>query len=215
MRPPGLLVFASGGRFPQPAQHDSVAPSVNVPSLPAVYLYRPRLVSAIEKKFFDNASDRTRNKSLVGGIGFGKKSVTVELLQSRKSKDMAGAIWLDCTNNQTLSETLYDAISLMGGIPPKNNRNLSKLSAILTERIAAPGWEVVFADLKSVELAKKLSVYLAYTEQITFLLFLKMANEQTRPPYNRKPIVPTELGWASLLGRDGKELERHYPQNSR
>ena len=51
---------------------------------------------------------------------------------------------------------------------------------------------------------------MAYTEQITFLLFLKMADEQTRPPYNRKPIVPTELGWASLLKRDGEELERHY-----
>ena len=37
-----------------------------------------------------------------------------------------------------------------------------------------------------------------------------MADEQARPPYNRKPIVPTELGWASLLERDGEELERHY-----
>ena len=36
--------------------------------------------------------------------------------------------------------------------------------------------------------------YMAYTEQITFLLFLKMADEQTRPPYNRTRIVPTELG---------------------
>ena len=27
--------------------------------------------------------------------------------------------------------------------------------------------------------------YMAYTEQITFLLFLKMADEQTKPPYNR------------------------------
>ncbi len=51
---------------------------------------------------------------------------------------------------------------------------------------------------------------MAYTEQITFLLLLEMADEQTRPPYIRKPIVPTELGWASLLERDGEELERHY-----
>src|SRR3989337_2890752 len=41
--------------------------------------------------------------------------------------------------------------------------------------------------------------YLAYTEQITFLLFLKMDDEQTRPPYNRAPIVPPEYGWRSLL----------------
>jgi type I restriction-modification system DNA methylase subunit len=31
--------------------------------------------------------------------------------------------------------------------------------------------------------------YMAYTEQITFLLFLKMADEQTRSPYNREPIA--------------------------
>ncbi len=141
--------------------------SVNVPPLQAVYLYRPRLVSAVEKKFFDNASDRTRNKALVGGIGFGKKSVAVELLQSRRSKNKAGAIWLDCTNNRTLCETLYDAISLMGGIPPKNNRNLSKLLTILAERITAPDWEVVFADLKSVELAKRLSICFANVSTIT------------------------------------------------
>ena len=52
--------------------------------------------------------------------------------------------------------------------------------------------------------------YMAYTEQITFLLFLKMAHEQTRPPYNRKPIVPPNLGWESLLKREGDELEVHY-----
>ena len=41
--------------------------------------------------------------------------------------------------------------------------------------------------------------YMAYTEQITFRLFLKMADELTKPPYNRKPIVPPSLGWPSLL----------------
>ncbi|KPK69399.1 DNA methyltransferase [candidate division TA06 bacterium SM23_40] len=52
--------------------------------------------------------------------------------------------------------------------------------------------------------------YMAYTEQITFLLFLKMADEQTKPPYNNPPIVPPELGWQSLLKLDGDELEIHY-----
>jgi type I restriction enzyme M protein len=51
---------------------------------------------------------------------------------------------------------------------------------------------------------------MAYTEQITFLLFLKMADELTRPPYNRKPIVPAKYGWPSLLKLDGDELEAHY-----
>src|SRR5437763_5739343 len=52
--------------------------------------------------------------------------------------------------------------------------------------------------------------YLAYTEQITFLLFLKMADERTRPPYNQPPIVPQEYGWGSLLKREGDDLEAHY-----
>jgi len=52
--------------------------------------------------------------------------------------------------------------------------------------------------------------YMAYTEQITFLLFLKMADELTKPPYKRAPIVPPKLDWPSLLERDGDELEVHY-----
>ena len=52
--------------------------------------------------------------------------------------------------------------------------------------------------------------YMAYTEQITFLLFLKMAHQRTQPPWNRAPIVPNGLDWSSLLARDGRELETHY-----
>lgn len=52
--------------------------------------------------------------------------------------------------------------------------------------------------------------YMAYTEQITFLLFLKMADELTRPPYNRPRIVPAGLDWPTLLKKDGDELEVHY-----
>ncbi len=52
--------------------------------------------------------------------------------------------------------------------------------------------------------------YMAYTEQITFLLFLKMADEQTKPPYSRPPIVPPGYDWQSLLEKDGDELEVHY-----
>ena len=49
-----------------------------------------------------------------------------------------------------------------------------------------------------------------YVEQLTYLLFLKMADEQTRPPFNRSPVVPYGLDWQSLLDRDGEELEAHY-----
>src|SRR5271166_5920533 len=52
--------------------------------------------------------------------------------------------------------------------------------------------------------------YMAYVEQITFLLFLKMADEQTKPPYNRKPIVPAGYDWASLLSKEGDALEAQY-----
>jgi len=52
--------------------------------------------------------------------------------------------------------------------------------------------------------------YMAYTEQITFLLFLKMADEQTRPPYNKPAVVPKEYDWQSLLKREGADLETHY-----
>ncbi len=50
---------------------------------------------------------------------------------------------------------------------------------------------------------------MAYTEQITFLLFLKMADEQTKSPYNKPPIVPAKISWESLLKRAGDELEAH------
>ena len=29
-----------------------------------------------------------------------------------------------------------------------------------------------------------------YLEQLTYLLFLKMADEQTKPPFSRPPVVP-------------------------
>ncbi|MFO0889883.1 MAG: class I SAM-dependent DNA methyltransferase [Isosphaeraceae bacterium] len=52
--------------------------------------------------------------------------------------------------------------------------------------------------------------YMAYVEQITFLLFLKMADEQTKKPYNRPPIVPAGYDWASLLAKEGDALEAQY-----
>lgn len=52
--------------------------------------------------------------------------------------------------------------------------------------------------------------YMAYTEQITFLLFLKMADELAKPPHNRTRLVPKSLDWSSLLSREGDDLEAHY-----
>jgi len=52
--------------------------------------------------------------------------------------------------------------------------------------------------------------YQDYIEQLTFLLFLKMADEQTKPPFNRAPLVPAGLDWASLVALDGIKLEAQY-----
>ncbi len=52
--------------------------------------------------------------------------------------------------------------------------------------------------------------YMQYVEQLTYLLFLKMAHALTEPPRNQKPIVPPELGWSSLVKLQGVELELHY-----
>lgn len=49
-----------------------------------------------------------------------------------------------------------------------------------------------------------------YVEQLTYLLFLKMADEQTQSPFSREPVVPPGLDWQSLLDRDGEDLEAHY-----
>src|SRR3989454_11984358 len=52
--------------------------------------------------------------------------------------------------------------------------------------------------------------YQDYIEQLTYLLFLKMADELAKPPLNRPLLVPAGLDWQSLLDRDGDELEIHY-----
>jgi type I restriction enzyme M protein len=52
--------------------------------------------------------------------------------------------------------------------------------------------------------------YQDYLEQLTFLLFLKMADELTREPWDRDPFIPEGLDWQSLKALDGDELETHY-----
>ena len=54
-----------------------------------------------------------------------------------------------------------------------------------------------------------------YVEQLTFLLFLKMAEEQSQPPFNKPSSVPKGYDWPSLLSKngvplDGDDLETHY-----
>ena len=49
-----------------------------------------------------------------------------------------------------------------------------------------------------------------YLEQLTYLLFLKMAHEYTLPPYNRDVGIPPGHDWASLRALAGEPLEAHY-----
>ena len=49
-----------------------------------------------------------------------------------------------------------------------------------------------------------------YVEQLTFLLFLKMADEQSKPPFNKPSRIPKEFDWSALLKVEGDALEGHY-----
>ena len=47
-----------------------------------------------------------------------------------------------------------------------------------------------------------------YVEQLTYLLFLKMDDEQAR--LIKKSTIPQPLRWATLIAKDGDDLEVHY-----
>ena len=42
-----------------------------------------------------------------------------------------------------------------------------------------------------------------YVEQLTYLLFLKMADEQTKQPFNKESVVPAGKNWKSLVDKEG------------
>ena len=49
-----------------------------------------------------------------------------------------------------------------------------------------------------------------YLEQLTYLLFLKMADEYAQPPYNRPLTIPPQYAWETLTEKSGEALEVHY-----
>ena len=60
-------------------------------------------------------------------------------------------------------------------------------------------------------------IYGDYVEKLTYLLFLKMADERTKPPYvpasgaHKQPsTVPAAYAWPTLVKKDGDELFDHY-----
>ncbi len=42
-----------------------------------------------------------------------------------------------------------------------------------------------------------------YVEQLTYLLFLKMDDEQTKPPFNKPSEIHKDYNWQSLKEKDG------------
>jgi type I restriction enzyme M protein len=51
-----------------------------------------------------------------------------------------------------------------------------------------------------------------YVEQLTLLLFLKMADQLTEKPHNKPATIPADLGWKALLPLDGAPLEVKYTE---
>ncbi len=49
-----------------------------------------------------------------------------------------------------------------------------------------------------------------YVEQLTFLLFLKMADERKQLDPKRAPEIPEPYNWRSLVDLEGEALEIHY-----
>jgi type I restriction enzyme M protein len=49
-----------------------------------------------------------------------------------------------------------------------------------------------------------------YLEQLTYLLFLKMAHEFAQEPYKRDTLIPAGYDWAALRTRTGEPLEAQY-----
>tara|TARA_R110002167_G_scaffold323123_1_gene529036 strand:+ start:464 stop:754 length:291 start_codon:yes stop_codon:yes gene_type:complete len=54
-----------------------------------------------------------------------------------------------------------------------------------------------------------------YLEQLTYLIFLKMADEYGKSPYNRDVGVPARFRWSVMRPLKGAELEVHYVETLR
>ena len=49
-----------------------------------------------------------------------------------------------------------------------------------------------------------------YLEQLTYLIFLKMSDEYSRPPYRKETGIPKGFGWQDMNTLKGSELEEQY-----
>ena len=49
-----------------------------------------------------------------------------------------------------------------------------------------------------------------YLEQLTYLIFLKMSDEYSKPPYKKETGIPQGYTWSDMSTLKGAELEDHY-----
>ena len=49
-----------------------------------------------------------------------------------------------------------------------------------------------------------------YLEQLTYLIFLKMSDEYSKPPYRRETGIPSGYTWTDMSRLKGAELEKQY-----
>lgn len=49
-----------------------------------------------------------------------------------------------------------------------------------------------------------------YLELLTYLIFLKMSDEYSKPPYKRETNIPSGYGWSDMNMLRGAELENKY-----
>lgn len=49
-----------------------------------------------------------------------------------------------------------------------------------------------------------------YLEQLTYLIFLKMSDEYSKPPYSRETGIPVGYAWTDMNTLTGADLERQY-----
>ena len=49
-----------------------------------------------------------------------------------------------------------------------------------------------------------------YLEQLTYLIFLKMSDEYSKPPYKRDAGIPAGYRWSDMNMLKGAELEEQY-----
>src|ERR1035437_3922630 len=75
---------------------------------------------------------------------------------------------------------------------------------MMTESIVSKVWSVC-TILKDDGVS-----YGDYLEQLTYLIFLKMADEYSKPPHNRDVGIPAKYSWPNLKAKRGAELEGYY-----